>query len=51
MRGHDDLVRVRVGVVEALGTRRCRTPSSRYVKRDGHLVDPEVALPRRQGLG
>ena len=22
-----------------------------YVERDGHLVDPEVDLPRRQGLG
>ena len=22
-----------------------------YVERDGHLVDPEIDLPRRQGLG
>jgi quercetin dioxygenase-like cupin family protein len=22
-----------------------------YVERDGHLVDPDVDLPRRQGLG
>jgi len=22
-----------------------------YVERDGHLVNPEVDLPRRQGLG
>jgi hypothetical protein len=21
-----------------------------YVERDGHLVDPEIDLPRRQGL-
>jgi quercetin dioxygenase-like cupin family protein len=25
--------------------------SGGYVERDGHLVDPEVDLPRRQGLG
>jgi quercetin dioxygenase-like cupin family protein len=25
--------------------------SSGYVERDGHLVNPEVDLPRRQGLG
>ena len=38
-RTDDDLVLVIVGGKDG------------YVERDGHLVDPEVDLPRRQGLG
>ena len=38
-RTDDDLVLLVVGGKEG------------YVERDGHLVDPEVDLPRRQGLG
>jgi mannose-6-phosphate isomerase-like protein (cupin superfamily) len=37
--GDDDLVLFVVGGKDG------------YVERDGHLVDPEVDLPRRQGLG
>jgi uncharacterized cupin superfamily protein len=38
-RTDDDLVLLVVGGKEG------------YVERDGHLVDPEVDLPRRRGLG
>ena len=37
--GADDLVLLIVGA------------SGGYIERDGHLVDPEVDLPKRQGLG